>query len=197
MGFSTVIVIPETQSQEKKDMLRLAGARAGRGAGGALSRTPTITCAIPARLAEALAQDRTERRDLGQPVRQCRQPAGPCRNHRARDLGPDRRQGRRLHLRRGLRWARWRAWRMALQPKGVKIGAGRSRRGGALSFYTTGELEGEGDSITEGIGQGRITANLEGFTPDMSLQDPRCRGPAHRVRPAGSTRGCAWADRPA
>jgi len=43
--------------------------------------------------------------------------------------------------------------------------------GAALhSFYTTGELKSEGDSITEGIGQGRITANLEGFTPDFSYR---------------------------
>ena len=45
--------------------------------------------------------------------------------------------------------------------------------GAALhSFYTTGELKAEGSSITEGIGQGRITANLEGFTPDMAYQIP-------------------------
>jgi cysteine synthase A len=31
-------------------------------------------------------------------------------------------------------------------------------------------MKSSGGSITEGIGQGRITANLEGFTPDMSLQ---------------------------
>ena len=43
--------------------------------------------------------------------------------------------------------------------------------GAALhSFYTTGELKAEGDSITEGIGQGRITANLEGFAPDFSYR---------------------------
>ncbi len=43
--------------------------------------------------------------------------------------------------------------------------------GAALySYYTTGELKAEGDSITEGIGQGRITANLEGFTPDFSYR---------------------------
>jgi len=43
--------------------------------------------------------------------------------------------------------------------------------GAALySFYTTGELKAEGSSITEGIGQGRITANLEGFKPDVSYQ---------------------------
>lgn len=45
--------------------------------------------------------------------------------------------------------------------------------GAALhSFYTTGTLKSEGSSITEGIGQGRITANLEGFTPDYSFQIP-------------------------
>ncbi len=43
--------------------------------------------------------------------------------------------------------------------------------GAALySFYTEGVLKAEGSSITEGIGQGRITANLEGFTPDFSWQ---------------------------
>ncbi|HTG80291.1 MAG TPA: pyridoxal-phosphate dependent enzyme, partial [Sphingomicrobium sp.] len=40
------------------------------------------------------------------------------------------------------------------------------------SFYTTGELKSEGSSITEGIGQGRVTANLEGFRPDHSFFIP-------------------------
>jgi cysteine synthase A len=40
------------------------------------------------------------------------------------------------------------------------------------SFYTTGELKSEGSSITEGIGQGRVTANLEGFKPDHSFFIP-------------------------
>jgi cysteine synthase A len=40
------------------------------------------------------------------------------------------------------------------------------------SFYTTGELKSEGSSITEGIGQGRVTANLEGFRPDLSFFIP-------------------------
>ncbi|MEM8556188.1 MAG: cysteine synthase A, partial [Pseudomonadota bacterium] len=45
--------------------------------------------------------------------------------------------------------------------------------GAALhNFYVNGELKAEGGSITEGIGQGRITANLEGFTPDMSFNIP-------------------------
>src|SRR3546814_20528560 len=45
--------------------------------------------------------------------------------------------------------------------------------GAALySYYKTGELKSEGSSITEGIGQGRITANLEGITPDDAFQVP-------------------------
>jgi cysteine synthase len=45
--------------------------------------------------------------------------------------------------------------------------------GAALhSYYTTGELKAQGSSITEGIGQGRVTANLEGFAPDTSFQIP-------------------------
>jgi cysteine synthase A len=45
--------------------------------------------------------------------------------------------------------------------------------GAALhNFYTQGELKAQGSSITEGIGQGRITANLDGFSPDFSFQIP-------------------------
>ncbi|NHX27402.1 pyridoxal-phosphate dependent enzyme, partial [Escherichia coli] len=61
---------------------------------------------------------------------------------------------------------------MALQPRGVKIGLADPDGATLHSFYTTGEHVAEGSSITEGIGQGRITANLEGFTPDMSYNIP-------------------------
>jgi cysteine synthase A len=45
--------------------------------------------------------------------------------------------------------------------------------GSALyAHYTTGTLKAEGSSITEGIGQGRITRNLEGFTPDRAFRIP-------------------------
>ena len=46
--------------------------------------------------------------------------------------------------------------------------------GAALySYYTTGELKASGSSITEGIGQGRITKNIEGLPVDARLSDPR------------------------
>ena len=54
--------------------------------------------------------------------------------------------------------------------KDVKIGIADPMGAALFSFYTTGEFKSEGSSITEGIGQGRITANLEGFTPDSAWQ---------------------------
>ena len=61
---------------------------------------------------------------------------------------------------------------MALQPKGVKIGLADPEGAALHAFYTTGKLDSPGNSITEGIGQGRITANLAGFTPDFSYRIP-------------------------
>jgi len=54
----------------------------------------------------------------------------------------------------------------------VKIALADPLGAALYSFYTSGELKSEGGSITEGIGQGRITANLEGFQPDFSYQIP-------------------------
>ena len=58
--------------------------------------------------------------------------------------------------------------------KNRKITIGIADPGGAAlyEYYTNGELKAEGTSITEGIGQGRITANLEGFKPDYSYRIP-------------------------
>jgi cysteine synthase A len=61
---------------------------------------------------------------------------------------------------------------MALQPKGVKIALADPDGSAIHNFYTTGEFASEGSSITEGIGQGRETANLQGFRPDMSYKIP-------------------------
>ena len=60
----------------------------------------------------------------------------------------------------------------ALQPKGVKIALADPDGAALHSYYTTGELQAEGGSIAEGIGQVRITKNLEGFTPDYSYNIP-------------------------
>ena len=52
----------------------------------------------------------------------------------------------------------------------VQIGLADPEGAALFSYYTTGEFSSKGNSITEGIGQGRITANLEGFTPDVAYQ---------------------------
>ena len=125
------------------------------------------------RLAER-SQDRARRRDLGQPVRQHRQPRGPHRRRRRR------RSGRRPTARstasspRSARAARWPASATASRPS-----AGRSRsrsptRRAPRSTPTTrpASSKAEGSSITEGIGQGRITENLEGAPIDRAYQIP-------------------------
>lgn len=51
--------------------------------------------------------------------------------------------------------------------KDIKIALTDPRGACLYRYYKTGELKSEGDSITEGIGQGRVTGQMEGFTPDM------------------------------
>lgn len=52
----------------------------------------------------------------------------------------------------------------------IKIGHTDPQGAKLHRYYETGELESQGNSITEGIGQGRVTANLEGFTPDYTYE---------------------------
>ena len=52
----------------------------------------------------------------------------------------------------------------------IKLGLADPMGAALYEYYTSGELKSEGSSITEGIGQGRITANLEGLTPDFAYQ---------------------------
>jgi len=170
MGFRTVIVIPETQSQEKKDMLRLAGAELVE-VPAAPYKNPNNYVRYSGRLAEALA--RTE-------------PNGAIwanqfdnvanRQAHLETTGPEiwAQTGGKVHgficaVGSGGTLA---GTGMALQSKGVKIGLADPDGAALHSYYTTGELKSEGSSITEGIGQGRITANLEGFTPDFSCNVP-------------------------
>lgn len=170
MGFRTVIVIPETQSQEKKDMLRLAGAELVQ-VPAAPYRNPNNYVRYSGRLAEALA--RTE-------------PNGAIwanqfdnvanRQSHVETTGPEiwEQTGGRVD---GFICAVGSGGTLAgvaeaLQPKGVKIGLADPEGAALHSYYTTGTLESPGSSITEGIGQGRITANLEGLKPDFSYRIP-------------------------
>ncbi|MCL7405943.1 MAG: cysteine synthase A [Marivivens sp.] len=170
MGFKTVIVIPETQSQEKKDMLRLAGAELVQ-VPAAPYKNPNNYVRYSGRLAEELAKTTPEGVIW---ANQFDNTAN--RQSHIETTGPEiweqtggKVDGFICAVGSGGTLA---GVGMALQPKGVKIGLADPMGAALHSFYTTGELASEGTSITEGIGQGRITANLEGFTPDMSYQIP-------------------------
>ncbi len=168
MGFKTVIVIPETQSEEKKDMLRLAGAQLVQ-VPAAPYRNPNNFVHYSRRLAEELAQS---------------EPNGAIwanqfdnvanRQAHVETTGPEiweqtdgKVDGFICAVGSGGTLA---GVADALQPKGVKIGLVDPMGAGLYSYYTTGEIAMEGSSIAEGIGQVRITKNLEGFKPDYSYQ---------------------------
>ena len=170
LGFRTVIVIPETQSQEKKDALRLVGAE--------LIEVPAVPYSNPAnyvrysgRLAEELA--RTE-------------PNGAIWANQF-----DNTANRRAHVETTAReiWdqtgGKVDGFVCAVGTGGTLAGVAeglRARRsdvaigladpmGAALySYFTAGELKSSGTSVTEGIGQGRITKNLEGLKVDRAYQ---------------------------
>jgi cysteine synthase len=165
-----VIVIPETQSQEKKDMLRLAGAELVQ-VPAAPYRNPNNYVRYSGRLAEELAK--TEKHGAIW-ANQFDNVAN--RLAHIEGTGPEiwdqtggKVDGFVCAVGSGGTLA---GVGMALQPKGVKVGLADPMGAALYSYYTTGELKSEGESITEGIGQGRITANLEGFTPDFACQVP-------------------------
>ena len=170
MGYRTVIVMPETQSQEKKDMIRLAGAELIQ-VPAAPYRNPNNYVRYSGRLAEAFAKtepngaiwanqfDNTANRQAHIEM------TGP----EIWDQTGGRVDGFICAVGSGGTLA---GVAMALQPKGVKIGLADPDGAALYNFYTSGELRAEGSSISEGIGQGRITANLEGFRPDFAYNIP-------------------------
>jgi cysteine synthase len=172
LGYRTVIVIPDTQSQEKKDMLRLAGAE--------LIEVPAVPYANPnnyvkvsGRMAEKLARtapngaiwanqfDNVANRQghidtTGPEI--YRQTDGQvdafiCAVGTGGTLA-----GTGMALK-------------ALKPS-VKIGCADPMGAAMFSWFTRGELKMEGSSISEGIGQGRVTANIKDAPVDMAFQIP-------------------------
>ncbi len=172
LGFKTVIVIPETQSQEKKDMLRLAGA--------VLVEVPAKPYKDPnnyvkysARLAEKLAKtepngaiwanqfDNVANRDahvVSTAPEIWAQTDGKVDGFIC-SVGSG---GTLAGVAQGLRE----------KSKDVKIGIADPDGAALYNYYAHGELKSEGSSISEGIGQGRITANLEGLSVDMAYNVP-------------------------
>ncbi|MDO8421481.1 MAG: cysteine synthase A [Parvibaculum sp.] len=172
LGFKSVIVIPETQSQEKKDMLRLCGAR--------LIEVPAVPykdennyVKYSGRLAAELAAS---------------EPAGAIwanqfdnvanRQAHIETTGPEiwtqtdgKIDGFTCAVGTGGTLA---GIGMALKArnKNVKIALSDPNGAALYHFYKHGELKSEGSSITEGIGQGRITANLVDAPIDDAYQIP-------------------------
>jgi len=170
LGFRTVIVIPETQSQEKKDMLRLCGAQ--------LIEVPAVPYKNPnnyvkvsGRLAEQLARsepngaiwanqfDNTANRDghARTTAREIWQQTGGRIDGFVAAVGTG---GTLAGTAAGLREA----------SQTVKIALADPHGAALYDYYTAGVLKADGSSITEGIGQGRITANLDGFRPDFAYR---------------------------
>ncbi|MGI9424040.1 MAG: cysteine synthase A [Hyphomicrobiaceae bacterium] len=172
LGYKCVIVIPETQAQEKKDTLRLLGAR--------LVEVPAVPYRNPnnyvkysARLAEALAAS---------------EPNGAIWANQF-----DNTANRLAHVETTAPEL-WTQTDGKIDGFACAVGSGGTLAGVSMglkqrnadvqiaiadppgaalySYYATGELKAEGDSITEGIGQGRITANLEDAVIDHAFRIP-------------------------
>ena len=169
LGMKTVIVIPETQSQEKKDTLRSLGATLVE-VPAAPYRSDNNYVKVAARMAERLSREHPQGAIFANQFDNVAN-----RDVHVRTTGPE-------------IWAQTDGkidgFVSAVGTGGTLAGVAmalRERRpdvaiaiadvpGAALySYYTTGELKAEGSSITEGIGQGRVTANLEGLTVDEAF----------------------------
>ncbi len=172
LGYRTVIVIPDTQSQEKKDALRLLGAE--------LIEVPAVPYKNPnnyvkvsGRLAAQLNAtepngaiwanqfDNVANRDghVHTTAQEIWKQTGGKVDGFVSAVGTG---GTLAGVAEGLR----------AHNNDIKIALADPPGAALYSYYTVGELKAEGSSITEGIGQGRITANLEGFAPDFSYQIP-------------------------
>ena len=171
-GYRTVIVIPETQSREKMDLLRLAGAEL-RPVPAVPYRNPDNYVHVSERLAAELAE--TEPNGVLW-ANQCDNTA----NYRGHYMttGPE------IWLQTG---GNVDGFTCAIGTGGTIAGVSRALKdrnpdvrialadpmGAALySYFTTGELKSEGGSITEGIGQGRITNNVAEAVIDTAYQIP-------------------------
>ena len=172
LGFRSVIVIPETQSQEKKDMLRLCGAE--------LVEVPAVPYSNPnnyvklsGRLAEQLAK--TEKNGAIW-ANQFDNVAN--RQGHIETTGPEIWQqtdgkvdGFTCAVGTGGTLAGI-AMALKARSRNVRIALADPMGAALYSYYTTGVLKSEGSSITEGIGQGRITKNLEDAPIDVAYQIP-------------------------
>ena len=171
-GYRTVIVIPETQSQEKKDTLRLVGAEL-REVPAVPYRNPENYVHVSERLAKELA---------------AREPNGVLwanqwdnlanRNGHYTTTGPEiwqqtdgRVDGFICAIGTGGTLSGVSLFLKERNPK-VRIGLADPIGAAMYQYFKHGELKAEGSSITEGIGQGRVTKNVDGTPVDVPYQIP-------------------------
>ncbi|MCD7060887.1 cysteine synthase A [Pelagibacterium xiamenense] len=170
LGFKTVIVIPETQSQEKKDAIRLAGAELIE-VPAKPYRNPNNYVKVSGRLAEKLAGELP-----GGAVWANQFDNVVNRQAHVETTGPEifEQTGGKVD---GFICAVGSggtlggvAIALKERNKNIQIGIADPEGAALYSYYTTGELKSSGSSITEGIGQGRITANLTDLEVDQAHQ---------------------------
>ncbi len=170
LGYRSVIVMPETQSQEKKDMLRLCGAD--------LRLVPALPYSNPGnyvRYSEALAKEIAAQEPNGAVwANQFDNVAN--RDGHYRTTGPeiyDQTEGKVAGFTCSVGSGGTLAGiAMALKERNPNIRIALSDPMGSAMYNwkMKGELKSEGNSVTEGIGQGRVTKNLEGAPIDTAYQ---------------------------
>tara|TARA_R110002124_G_scaffold63350_12_gene173011 strand:- start:8593 stop:9777 length:1185 start_codon:yes stop_codon:yes gene_type:complete len=170
LGFKSVIVIPETQSQEKKDALRLYGAEVIE-VPAKPYKNPNNYIKVSQRLAEKLNAELPEGAVWANQFDNVAN-----RRAHAETTGPEiwqqtngRVDGFICAVGSGGTLAGV-AEALRARSGDVKIGLADPEGASLYNYYAHGELKSSGNSITEGIGQGRITANLEGLTVDYPYQ---------------------------
>jgi cysteine synthase len=171
-GYRTVIVIPDTQSQEKKDMLRLCGAD--------LREVPAVPYRDPnnyVHVSERLARDLAKTEPNGAIWANQFDNVANRQGHYM-TTGPEiwrqtegKVDGFICAVGTGGTLAGTAA-ALKEKNKAIKIGLADPPGAALYHHYKFGTLKAEGSSITEGIGQGRITRNLDGLAVDMPYLIP-------------------------
>ena len=169
-GYKTIIVMPETQSQEKKDALRIAKAD--------LRLVPALPYRDPGnyiRVSQAMAEEMQQETNANVIWANQFDNVANRGGHfsttgpeiwKQTDGGVD---GFICAVGSGGTLAGVGAYLKSRNDK-ISIGLADPNGSALFNYYENGEFKAEGNSISEGIGQGRITANLEDFKPDYSFR---------------------------
>jgi cysteine synthase len=165
-GYRTVIVIPDNQSQEKKDLLRLCGAEL-REVPAVPYRDPNNYVHVSERLAKELGAFWANQWDNTANREGHLQSTGP-EVWAQTDGNVD---GFTCAIGTGGTLAGVSTY-LKQKNKNIRIAVADPTGAAMYSWFKHGELKAEGSSITEGIGQGRVTKNIEGAPLDDAYQIP-------------------------